>query len=96
VVTDLPATDETGVMQERTGIPSRCTVHAPQSEAPHPYFVPVRFRVSRKVHNKLASDAVSTCTDFPLSLKLVFISEVNLLNYGIGRKFLKNENIGAC
>src|SRR6187455_1221675 len=42
VVTRLPATAESGVVHERVGCPSTCTVHAPQRAMPHPYFVPVR------------------------------------------------------
>src|SRR5262249_632518 len=42
VVTFLPTTLDTGVMQDRIGRPSRCTVHAPHSATPQPNFVPVR------------------------------------------------------
>src|SRR5688500_5711517 len=47
VVILLPATAETGVLQEGTGWPSTCTVHAPQSAAPQPNLVPIRPRLSR-------------------------------------------------
>ena len=48
VVTFFPAMLETGVPQERTGWPSRWTVHAPQSCIPQPNLVPVMPSVSRK------------------------------------------------
>src|SRR5208282_2877158 len=40
VVMDLPTARDTGVTHERTVCPSRCTVHAPHSAIPQPYFVP--------------------------------------------------------
>ena len=36
----LPATVETGVMQERVGWPSTRTVHEPHTPMPQPNFVP--------------------------------------------------------
>ena len=44
VVTRLSPMVETGSWQERTGLPSTCTVQAPQYPPPHPYLVPVRPR----------------------------------------------------
>ena len=49
---DLPATLSTGVMQERVGAPSMCTVHAPHKALPQPNLVPVSPSVSRNTHNK--------------------------------------------
>jgi hypothetical protein len=40
VVIFIPAALEIGVMQERIGLPSRCTVQAPHSAAPQPNLVP--------------------------------------------------------
>ena len=42
VVTCLPATDAKGVTQERTAMPSTCTVQAPQRAMPQPNLVPGR------------------------------------------------------
>src|SRR5258705_13197000 len=39
------------VMQERVGVSSRCTVHAPQSAIPQPNFVPVMPNMSRSTHS---------------------------------------------
>src|SRR5262245_55497206 len=50
VVTRLFATDVTGVVHERTACPSMCTVHAPQTAIPQPYFVPVSPNSSRTTH----------------------------------------------
>ena len=51
VVTSTPGfSDDSGVTQERTGAPSTYTVHAPHSDMPQPYLVPVRLRLSRRIH----------------------------------------------
>jgi hypothetical protein len=41
VTTFFPAASETGVTQERTASPSRCTVQAPHRDIPQPNFTPV-------------------------------------------------------
>ena len=41
VVTCLPATASIVVTQARIGLPSTCTVQAPQMEMPQPNLVPV-------------------------------------------------------
>ena len=60
VVTFLPATLETGVMQERVASPLMCTVQAPHSAMPQPNFVPVMSRVSRSTHSKGICGSTST------------------------------------
>src|SRR3954468_10628668 len=61
VVTRLPATAETGTWQERMASPSRCTVQAPQTPTPQPYFVPVRPRRSRRIQRSgVSGSAAST------------------------------------
>src|SRR5580698_10755916 len=67
VVTPLPATCDTGVEQERIGLPSTCTVQAPHSPAPHPNFVPVSSRVSRRTHSSGVSGETLTCFSLPLT-----------------------------
>src|SRR4051812_27345167 len=57
----------TGVEHERTGCPFRCTVHAPQSAMPQPYFVPVMSRRSRSTHSRGVSGSASTLTALPLT-----------------------------
>jgi len=71
VVTLLPATRETCVWQDRTALPSRCTVHAPHRPAPHPNLVPVIPSTSRKTHNKGISGTASTDCAFPFTLNLI-------------------------
>src|SRR4051812_22250800 len=61
VVTRLPAAAETGTWQERIASPSRCTVQAPQTPTPQPYFVPVRPRRSRRIQRRgVSGSAAST------------------------------------
>src|SRR5689334_560733 len=69
VVIFLPATAEMGVMHDRVGMPSTCTVHAPHSEAPQPNLVPVICRWSRSAHNRGVSGDASTSTDLPLMFR---------------------------
>src|SRR5262245_24303036 len=71
VVTFLPETLDTGVLQERRGCPSIWTVQAPQRPMPQPNLVPVRPRVSRRTHNNGICDATSTLCCRPLTVKLI-------------------------
>src|SRR5579859_7335961 len=63
----LPATWETGVEQERIGLPSTCTVQAPHKPAPQPNFVPVSSRVSRRTQRRGVSGATLTFFSLPLT-----------------------------
>src|SRR5579864_2577818 len=67
VVTFLLATCETGVEQERIGLPSTCTVQAPHSPAPQPNFVPVSWSVSRRTQRSGVSGETETCFSLPLT-----------------------------
>jgi hypothetical protein len=60
-----------GMLQERVGSPSTCTVHAPHCAMPQPNFVPVIFKCSRMTHSNGASGSASTLTGRPLIVKLV-------------------------
>src|SRR6476619_1088282 len=66
VTTLAPSAAETGVEQERTALPFRCTVQAPQKPAPQPYFVPVSPAWSRMIHNNgvFGSASTETCLSF--------------------------------
>src|SRR5579863_3058148 len=80
VVTCFPAARDTGVLQERTGRPSRCTVQAPHCATPQPYFVPVRPRCSRKTQSRGVEGSTSTCT-----LRLFTVREITGMNL-LGKK----------
>src|SRR5271167_1137522 len=69
---------ETGVEQERTGSPSRWTVHAPQRPAPQPNFVPVNSSVSRRTQSKGVSGATSTFRSLPLMRRVMAAMFVEL------------------
>ncbi len=60
VVTWRPSTLAAGVMQERIGLPSRCTVQAPHWAMPQPYLVPVRPIRSRITQSSGISGVTST------------------------------------
>src|SRR5215470_7566537 len=79
VVTFLPAAADTGVEQERTGWPSRCTVHAPHCAMPQPNLVPVRCSESRSTHRRGVSGATSTSRFLPLIVR----ETMDILRVGI-------------
>src|SRR5947207_14773774 len=56
----------TGVIQERTAKPSRCTVQAPHSAMPHPNLVPVMPSTSRNTQSSGVSPSTSTLCELPL------------------------------
>jgi len=64
---DLPIV----VPHERTGLPSRCTVHAPHCCCPQPNFVPVRPSVSRSTQSSGMSSGASTRWRLPFSVNSV-------------------------
>src|SRR6185369_15906114 len=66
VVTFLPAASDMLVWQERTALPSTCTVQAPHRPDPQPNLVPVSFRCSRTTHSSGVSGSTSTLAAFPL------------------------------
>src|SRR5579864_2685844 len=78
VVTCFPAARDTGVLQERTGRPSRCTVQAPHCATPQPYFVPVRPRCSRKTQSSGVEGSASRCTVRLFTVREII--RVNLLH----------------
>src|SRR5271156_748422 len=70
VVTFFPTARETGVTQERTASPSSCTVQAPHSAIPQPYFVPVRPRFSRRTHSSGMAGSTSSEDRLPLTTRV--------------------------
>jgi hypothetical protein len=70
VVIACPMAAPTGITQARLGMPSRCTVQAPQSATPQPNFVPVMPRRSRKTQSRGMSGDASTLCGLPLILRV--------------------------
>src|SRR6516225_3054445 len=58
----------TGKTQDRTGAPSRCTVHAPHRAIPQPNLVPVKPSTSRNTHSSGVSPSTSTEWIAPFTL----------------------------
>src|SRR6267143_1406252 len=71
MVVTCPVTADTGIEHDRTGCPSRWTVHAPHRAMPQPNLVPVRPSVSRSTHNNGMSGSTSISVSLPLTLSLV-------------------------
>src|SRR5262245_28366410 len=76
VVIAAPSTSDTGVMQERIGLPSTCTVQAPQAATPQPNLVPVIFRCSRSTHRGGVSPSTPTSLRWPLTVKATMTSSL--------------------
>src|SRR3984957_3469485 len=71
VVIFLPATADVGVMHERNGAPSTCTVQAPHCAMPQPNFVPVNPTRSRSTQSSGMSGGASTVCVWPFMFKVV-------------------------
>ena len=56
--------------RSRTATPSMCTVQAPHTAMPQPYFVPRRLSESRTTHNRGMSGGTSTVVDWPFTVSL--------------------------
>jgi hypothetical protein len=67
VVTLRVPTAAIGSEQERSGLPSRNTVHAPHWATPQPYFVPVRCRLSRNTRSSGVLPSTSTWRAAPFT-----------------------------
>src|SRR5713226_6461947 len=67
VVIFFPAADATGSTQDRTALPSRCTVHAPHWAIPQPYLTPVTPHRSRSAQSSGISSGASTSRVWPFS-----------------------------
>ena len=74
VVICLPSAAATGITQERTAAPSRCTVHAPHCATPQPYLVPVRPTCSRIAHSRGVLGLTLTSRALPLTVKRAMCS----------------------
>src|SRR5215210_1783205 len=73
VVTSCPFALTASTVQDLTGSPSRCTVHAPQLEVSHPQWVPVSPRVSRMkwTSKSRGSTSASRVSSFPFTCILI-------------------------
>src|SRR5215467_11236941 len=71
VVICLPSAALTGTTQERTALPSMCTVQAPHCAMPQPYLVPVRPTCSRIAHSRGVLGLTLTSMELPLIVKRI-------------------------
>ena len=72
------ATAETGVMQERTSLPSTSAEHAPHWASPQPNFGPFSSRSLRRTYSRGVSGSTATVRVPPLtrSVKVAMASSV--------------------
>jgi hypothetical protein len=68
VVTRCPSARATGVTQDRTASPFRCTVQQPHIAMPQPYFVPVSPRWSRSTQSSGVLGSTSTLRTLPFTV----------------------------
>src|SRR6516164_11035471 len=73
------------VMQERTAVPSICTVQAPHSAMPHPNFVPVMPSMSRRTQSSGVSPSTSMLRGLPLILTVKAMC-LSLFAFGPARR----------
>src|ERR1700722_5136527 len=73
VVTALPWASLIAVTQDRMASPSRCTVQAPQAATPHPNFVPVSPRTSRRYQSTGIDGSPSNDCVWPLTCKVIML-----------------------
>jgi len=73
VVMAWPTAALAGITQDRLGMPSKCTVHAPQRATPQPNLVPFVPSTSRKTHSSGMSGGTSSFWDFPLILSVTIV-----------------------
>ena len=71
VVTRFPCTVDSGVIQERVARPFTWTVHAAHSPRPHPNFVPVRLRLSRRTQRSGVCGSASTLCGLPFTFRAI-------------------------
>jgi hypothetical protein len=95
----LPTTLDTGVMQDRIGRPSRCTVHAPHSATPQANLVPVSPTTSRSTHKRGMSSGTSSSCSRPLITNFGIASPIG--NGGCATdqfdtKFNDGSTLGRC
>src|SRR5678816_1749369 len=100
VVIFLPVASETGVLHERTGLPSTCTVQAPQRAIPQPNLVPVRPRVSRSTQSSGVVGSASTLRASPLMSRVIMLSSLRtvtgaLLDGGSSDELLRQVADGS-
>src|ERR1051325_11282362 len=74
VSTVLVAAAESGTWQERTALPSRCTVHAPHCPRPHPNFVPVNPIFSRSTQSQGVVGLASTLCCLPFTVRDIILT----------------------
>lgn len=95
VVTDLPASEATGVTQDRTGCPLTWTVQAPHRDMPQPNLVPVIWRWSRRTQSRGMAAGRSTVCGVPLSVKRVAGIFWKYLRIMLARLFVERRPPGS-
>src|SRR5260370_21213190 len=78
VVICLSSTEATGVTQDVVGLPSTRTMHAPHWDIPHPNFVPVSPRSSRRANWRVTPSTSGRVYSVPLTESFALVISVLL------------------
>ena len=73
VVISLPCAMTARVKQDKTRLPSRCTVQAPQAPRSHPFFVPVSPSTSRNASSSVTRGSTTSRLLFPFTFRLISV-----------------------
>src|SRR5438128_490660 len=78
VVISFPSTEATGVTQDVMGVPPTRTMHAPHWDIPHPNFVPVSPRSSRRANWRVTPSTSGRVYSVPLTESFALVISVFL------------------
>src|ERR1700730_14306234 len=73
VVVSLPCAMTARVKQDKTRLPSRCTVQAPHAPRSHPFFVPVSSNRPLNVSTSVTRGSTTSRSLFPFTFKLISV-----------------------
>src|SRR5712691_1944119 len=81
VVICLSSTEATGVTQDVVGVPSTRTMHAPHWDIPHPNFLPVSPRSSRRANWRVTPSTSGRVYSLPLTESFALVISVFLTRW---------------
>src|SRR5437868_11357529 len=77
----LPATAESGLPQDFSGLPSTSTMQQPHCSRPQPNLVPIRPRWLRRISRSEVSGPARALTLFPLTIRRTVFIDFSLAQF---------------
>jgi hypothetical protein len=96
VVTSLPATSPIGSWQARTEFPPTRTLHDPHWPSPHPYFVPVRPRSSRRTERSVRPDSTGIDRSTPFTFRRMSTMTMRPSNVSTAHSVILDAGASGC